>query len=137
MRFFMSCIHREFRFVSTPDEVWSAVRDVAHWHERLFPGVLTATRMEPDRPPPGVRVVTFADGNEVREPIVTLDDGLRRVAWTVTGGPLAHHHASMEVHADGTGSRVVWITEVLPDDAGATVAGIVDGGAAALQKQLR
>lgn len=133
----MACIHREFRVASPPGEVWSAVRDVAHWHERLFPGVLTATRMEPDRPPPGVRVVTFADGNEVREPIVALDDALRRVAWTVTGGPLAHHHASMEVHADGTGSRLVWITEVLPHEAEPAITAIVDQGAAALRERLR
>jgi carbon monoxide dehydrogenase subunit G len=132
----MACIHREIVLATPPGDLWSAVRDVGHPHERLFPGVLSATRMEADAPVPGVRVVTFANGQEVREPIVTIDDARRRVAWTATGGALAHHHASMEVRAEGTGSRLVWTTEVLPDAARPTVEGIVDGGVAALRKRF-
>ncbi|HVK75335.1 MAG TPA: SRPBCC family protein [Kofleriaceae bacterium] len=128
----MATIYKEVTVDVAPDRVWAAVRDVGAYHQRLFPGVLTATRLEP-----GARVVTFDDGREVREPIVAVDDAHRRVAWTVTGGPLAFHHASMQVVGDGAGpTRLVWITDVLPDEAAPMIAAIVERGAAVLVPTL-
>lgn len=128
----MSSIYKEITLSAPVDQVWDAVRDLGHAHQRLFPGVLTAVREEP-----GARVVTFADGRELRERILTVDDEHHRVAWTATGGPLVHHSASMQVSAaPGGGSRIVWITDVLPDAAAPMIAAIVDGGAAALTRAL-
>jgi carbon monoxide dehydrogenase subunit G len=128
----MATIWKEITVDLSPDAAWDAVRDVGAAHQRLFPGVLTATRMED-----GARVVTFADGREVREPIVAIDEERRRVAWTVSGGPLAHHQASMQVIAEGERARIVWITDVLPDAAAVMVAAIVERGAAAMRKNLQ
>ncbi len=128
----MATIYREISVDATPDDAWSAVRDVGAYHQRLFPGVLAKTVLEP-----GVRTVTFVDGMVVREPIVSIDDAHRRVAWTVEGGPLAHHNASIQVLAEPDGrTRVVWITDVLPDAAAPMVEKMVDGGAAAMKKAL-
>jgi hypothetical protein len=128
----MASILRELTVPAHPDRVWDAVRDVGHAHERLFPGVLTDVQLDGD-----VRVVTFADGRVVREPIVAIDDHHRRVAWTVAGGPLAHHAASIQVLADpGGGSRVVWITDVLPDAAAPMITAVVAAGAAAMATAL-
>jgi hypothetical protein len=59
----------------------------------------------------------MADGVEVRELIVGLDHTQRRLAYSVQGGQrmaLTHHHASFQVFPEGPGSRLVWITDVLP-----------------------
>src|SRR5438093_74994 len=120
----MATITRELTVAAPPDAVWRVIRDVGGAH-RLFAGVVTATRLEP-----GARVVTFADGREVREPIVAIDDERRRFAWTATGGPLVHHAASLQVQAAGDGlSRIVWITDVLPDAMAPAIEGIVERGA--------
>jgi hemoglobin len=101
-------------------EVWDAVRDVGSVHRRLLPGRIADARMEGD-----VRILTFPDGHEVRELIVGVDDANRRLAYAVVGGspmPLERHHASLEVlPRGGTGSRLVWVTDVLPHHLGAEV----------------
>ena len=128
----MATIWKEVPVDAPLDEVWSSVRDVGRAHERLFPGVLTAVRLEQ-----GVRDVTFADGMKVREPIVTIDDAHHRVAWTVEGGPLAHHNASLQVLEDGRGkSKILWITDILPDAAAPSIQAIIDRGAEAMGATL-
>ncbi len=112
-------------------EVWDAVRDVGAAHQRLVPGVLTDVVMEP-----GARLVTFADGLKLRELIVAIDDDRRRFAYSVVGR-MQHHHASMQVVDEGPGRcRVVWITDVLPDEAAVRVGLLMDKGVAAMQAAL-
>jgi carbon monoxide dehydrogenase subunit G len=127
-------IHKEFLIASAPDDVWAAVRDVSGIHRRLAPGFVTDTRLEAD-----TRVVTFANGVVVRELLVDIDDETRRVAYAVVGGSLApkHHHASMQVFADGKDhSRFVWITDVAPDDLAGPIAEMVDQGARVIKQTL-
>ena len=66
---------------------------------RLAPGVLTATEFDGH-----ARLVTFADGWQVRELIVDVDDDQQRLAYAVVDGVFTHHHASMEVAAEGEGA---------------------------------
>jgi hypothetical protein len=73
-----------------------------------------------------VRVLTMPDGAQVRELILAVDHGIRRMAYTVTEGqrlPLTYHHAAFQVFAEGDHSRLVWLTDVLPH----TVADVVRG----------
>ncbi|MGW6917599.1 SRPBCC family protein [Kitasatospora sp. NPDC054939] len=130
----MAHIRKEFLIDSAPDEVWAAVRDVGEVHRRLVPGFVTDTYLEAD-----TRVVTFANGVVVHELLVDIDDEARRVAYAVVGGSLApkHHHASMQVFADGTEhSRFVWITDVTPDDLAGPIADMVDQGALVIKQTL-
>ena len=94
------------------DEVWSAVRDIGALHTRLVPGFVTNTRLEP-----GARIVTFGNGMILREPIIAVDEGARRLVWSAEGGPFTHYNASLQVFAETEGSaRVVWIADFLPDE---------------------
>jgi len=127
----MASIRKEIHIDAAPAEVWDAVRDVGAVHERLTPGIVTDCRLEDD-----ARVVTFANGMVVRELIVAVDDDARRLAYASVGGRAAHHHASIEVLADGDGSRLVWITDVLPDELAAPIGELVEQGAAAMQRTL-
>jgi hypothetical protein len=72
----------------------------------------------------------------VREQIVTVDDADRCVAYAVVGGPPTHHNASMQVLAEGEVSRVVWISNVLPDGLAATIGPLVEQGAQALKRHF-
>lgn len=128
----MATIHRELLIDATPAHVWAAVRDVGAAHTRLVPGVLVDTRLQGD-----ARVVTFAQGLVARELIVSVDDDARRLAYAWVGGKAAHHNASMQVFADGDGARLVWITDLLPNELAGPIGVLIEQGVAAMQLTLR
>jgi hypothetical protein len=128
----MAAIHREIQLTVAPDRVWDVVRDIGNAHHRLFPGVLVDVQLEG-----GERVVTFANGLVVRELTLELNDELRRYSWTARGGLARHHNASLQVFENTDGSsRVVWITEVLPNDLRDAIGALVDAGASVMKKTL-
>jgi carbon monoxide dehydrogenase subunit G len=128
----MASIQKEIAIAAPADRVWAAVRDVGAVHERLVPGVVTDTRLDG-----GARVVTFANGLVVRELIVTLDDQARRFVYAAVGGRATHHNSSIQVFDDGHGgTRLVWITDLLPDDVAAAVGALVDEGARVMKETL-
>lgn len=131
----MATIIRETAIDADPAEVWAALRDFGEVHERLAPGFVVDCRLDG----PGDRTVTFANGAVAREVLVGVDDVARRLAYSVVESPLGttHHNASAQVlDGDGGGSRFVWITDVLPDGAAATIAGMMDVGLAAIREAL-
>jgi carbon monoxide dehydrogenase subunit G len=128
----MASIRKELRLNVPPEVVWDAVRDVGAVHKRLCPGVLTDARLEN-----GARIVTFANGMTIRELIVDIDDDARRFVWAAVGDPLTHHNASMQVFEDGDRqSRLVWITDILPNSATGNIQALVDKGADAIRQTL-
>lgn len=110
--------------------VWAAVRDFGNVH-RMVPGFLTACRLEE-----GARVVTFGDGQVVRELLVSLDDAAQRLVWAAVGTALTHHNGAMRVRADGERSRVEWVADFLPDAAEARVRGLMQQGLMTLKRTL-
>ena len=108
----MVSVRVEVFIEADPEYVWAAFADVGAVHRRLLPDRVTDVRLDDD-----IRTLVMADGVEVRELIVAVDHEDRRLAYSVQGGQrmaLTHHHASFQVLADGRGSRLVWITNVLP-----------------------
>lgn len=84
-----------------------------------------------------VRTVTFANGFAVREQIVSIDDELRRLAYTSIGGRASHHNAYFQVFAvPGGGSRIAWVTDLLPDEMREPIAQMVELGSAAIVQTL-
>lgn len=128
----MPSIIKEIFTTAAPEVVWAAVRDIGALHTKLVPGFVVDTRLEP-----GARIVTFGNGMEVRELIVDLDDAARRLVWSASGGSLSHHNASVQVFAvAGTGSRVVWIADLLPNEMRAPIEDMIDQGLAVMKKTL-
>src|SRR5712672_2944089 len=108
----MPSIRKEIITSASANEVWSALRDVGALHTRLVPGFVVDTRLEP-----GARIVTFANGMVVREPIVDINDETRRIVWSAENDQLTHYNASAQVFTDGNGrTKVVWIADLLPND---------------------
>ena len=127
----MATIHKEISIAAPADQVWDAVRDVGAIHERLVPGLVADTELED-----GARVVHFANGLVIRERFVTIDDEKRRFAYSATGGNATHHNSSVQVFADGNGSRLVWITDLLPDSVAPLVNGLVEQGSKIIKETL-
>lgn len=127
----MASIRKEILTSAQPHAVWDAVRDVGALHTRLVPGFVVDTRLEP-----GARIVTFASGVVMKEPIVTIDDEARRLVWSAQGGPLTHYNASVQVFAEAAGSRIVWIADFLPDQAASVVGPMMEQGMAAMKNAL-
>ncbi len=128
----MASIRREIQIEAPADSIWAATRDVVAVHTRLAPGFEVDTRLEE-----GARVVTFGSGVVARELIVDIDDEARRLVWSVVGGKLTHHNASLQVFADGArGSRVVWIADLLPDELAGYIAGMIEQGMGVMKKTL-
>ena len=128
----MASIHREIELAASADFVWDAIRDTGSPHLRLARGFVVATAVEPD-----ARTVTFANGLSARELIVDLDDGRRRLAYSIVAGRATHHNASFEVTPiDDRHCRVRWVTDVLPHDLGEPFARMVDAGLVAMRSTI-
>jgi carbon monoxide dehydrogenase subunit G len=127
----MASIHKDISLAASPAAVWNVVRDIGAVHTRFAPGFVVDTTMDGDD-----RIVTFANGFVAREVIVDLDEGRRRLAYSVRSERIAHHNASFQVLADGQGSRLVWIADVLPEAAAATVGAMMEDGARAAKRAL-
>jgi hypothetical protein len=82
------------------------------------------------------RVVTFANGMVVREEIVAVDNAARRVAWAIVGQQFHHYNGAAQLfdHADGT--RLVWTTDLLPDELTQNVDEMMTAGIAAIKKTI-
>ena len=128
----MATIQKDATINADAERVWAAVRDIGAVHERLARGFVVDTRLEGD-----TREVTFSSGVVVRERIVDVDDGARRLAYSIVGGRPTYHDASIQVFEDGdVRSRIVWITELLPDTLVPLFDGLMDQGCAAMKATL-
>lgn len=128
----MASIRKEISTSAPAAEVWDALRDLGALHTRLVPGFVTETRLEP-----GARVVTFVNGMVVREMIVSVDENQRRVVWSATGGSLTHHNGSAQVTINASGeTTVVWVADLLPDEAARAIEVMMDQGISVMKRTL-
>jgi hypothetical protein len=128
----MASIRKEILTKARPADAWDARRDVGALHTRLVPGFVTDTRLES-----GARVETFGNGMVVRELIVAIDHDQRRVVWSAIGGSMTHYNGSAQVFADAHGpTKVVWIADLLPDQAAGAVGAMMEQGTAVMKQTL-
>jgi len=127
----MSTIRKEVEIHASPERVWEALSDVGALHTRLAAGFVTDTRMEGD-----ARVVTFANGMVVREEIVAVDDAARRVAWAIVGQQFHHYNGAAQVFDHVDGARLVWTTDLLPDELAQNVDEMMTAGIAAIKRTI-
>jgi len=128
----MATVRKEFRSARSADEVWANVRKFDAVHE-LAVGFVTATKMEPS----GARVVTFANGMEIREWLVSSNDAERRLVYAIVDHPkYTHYSAAAQVFEDGAGSRFVWTVDFMPDEMAGMQDASMDMGAKAMAAAL-
>jgi hypothetical protein len=125
----MASLFKEVLISAPAAAIWDAARDIGALHTRLVPGFVVDTELVP-----GGRMVTFANGMRVHEPIITVDDTRRRLVWSAHGGATTHYNAVLEVRAEGPASRVLWTSDFLPDALADTISGMQDQGLAAMKR---
>jgi len=124
----MATIRKEFRSARSADEVWAILRRFDQVHE-LAKGFVARADMEPS----GARLVTFANGMQVREWLVSADDAERRLCYAITDSPRHDHYSAVaQVFPDGAGCRFVWTVDFLPDAMAGQQDAAMDAGAAAM-----
>jgi carbon monoxide dehydrogenase subunit G len=130
----MATIQQEFEVPAAAEEVWAALRDFGAVHERLATGFVTGCVLEEEG---AVRLVTFANGMQARERLVTVDDAARRIVYSASGGRTSHHNAAAQVLALGPQRcRFVWTTDLLPDALAPAIGQMMAAGARAMQARL-
>jgi Polyketide cyclase / dehydrase and lipid transport len=128
----MASIQKEISTNASVDQVWSAISDIGALHTRLVPGFVVDTLLEP-----GGRIVTFGNGMVIREPIVDINEERRRLVWSAIGGSLTHYNASAQVFEGAGGqTRVVWIADLLPNEAADAIGSMMEQGMAVMKATL-
>jgi hypothetical protein len=128
----MASIRKEISTRAKADAVWAALRDVGALHTRLVPGFVIDTRLEP-----GARIVTFGNGMVVRELIVDVNDEVKRVVWSAQSELMIHHNGSAQVVKGEDGrTKVVWIADLLPNEAVGPVSQMMEQGMAVMKTTL-
>jgi len=128
----MASIYKEFIVSASPQFVWEAIKDVGAVHVRLAKGFVSETKLEGN-----TRTVTFGNGFVVEEQIISVDDALRRLVYRAVGGRATHHNASFQVIAMPEGkSKVLWVTDLMPNEMKAPIEQMVELGVSAIQRTL-
>jgi hypothetical protein len=128
----MSSIRKEIFINTPPQAVWDALRDIGALHTRLVPGFVTDTRLEQ-----GARIVTFGNGQVIRELIVDLNEADRRLVWAVVDEPFQHYNASAQVFDEGRAScRLVWIADLLPNELANNVVTMMEQGLRVIKQTM-
>ncbi|MEM1415470.1 MAG: SRPBCC family protein [Myxococcota bacterium] len=105
-------------------DAWAQLANVGEVHRLV--SFLDGARVEDD-----TRVCSIAEDapfpGELVETILAVDDGLRRVAYSVTASPfgIAAHAASMEIVDEEGGATLVWTTDVKPDEVAAQLKPVI------------
>lgn len=120
----------EVHIERTPEDVWAVISDFGGL-DGWMPGV-DGCDLDGD-----VRTLN-TNGMEIKERLVSQDDGARTQSYSIVEGPIPveHHLATLSVEPDGEGSRFTWAWEVRPDEMAALFSSIYEGSAQAVKDQL-
>lgn len=128
----MATIHREFEIGASAEKAWEAVRDVGNVNKIVtFLGEVT---VEGD-----YRTCSLGDQGQLNELIVSVDDQRRRLVYSIRESPFnfSHHSASMQIAPNnGGGSRIIWVTDVKPDEVVPALEEAIDAAAASIKETL-
>jgi hypothetical protein len=112
--------------------VWSAIHDIGALHTRLVPGFVVDTVLDGD-----ARIVTFANGMVIREPIIAIDEERHRLVWSAEGPQFEHYNSSAQAIAQSDDTTlVVWTADFKPDELADVVDEMMTAGAAAMKVAL-
>lgn len=117
----MATVFRTAYLNVTPQEAWARIASVDKLHE-IMPAII-ACSVDGER-----RTCNFENGVVLSERIVAVDPDLMRVAYTITDSPFnfEYHSASMQIVADCEGARILWTTDLKPDNAKIDMAPLFD-----------
>ena len=125
----MASITKNIETTAPVRAVWSAMRDIGALHTRLVPGFVVDTVVDGS-----TRIVTFANGMVIREPIITIDEEHSRLVWSAEGPQFEHYNSSAQAleQPDAT-TVVVWTADFKPDELAEVIDEMMTAGPAAMK----
>lgn len=128
----MASIVKEFVVGAPIETVWDAFCDFGEVHERVARGFVVSSRLDGD-----TRHITFANGLETDERLVSIDEEHMRVVYSASSSRLTHHNGAHQFAQDEHGNtRITWTIDVLPEEAAANINAMMDAGVRAVQETL-
>ena len=127
----MASITKNIETIAPIRAVWSAIRDIGALHTRLVPGFVVDTVLDGD-----ARIVTFANGMVIREPIIAIDEEHHRLVWSAEGSQFEHYNSSAQAIEQSDTTVVVWTADFKPDELADVVDEMMTAGAAAMKVAL-
>jgi Polyketide cyclase / dehydrase and lipid transport len=130
----MASIRTEFQIDVDADRVWQVIGDWADGPVGMARGYVVAAQADGD-----LRVVTFANGNVVRERLIARDEAVRRIVYSLIGGTARpeHDNTAMQIVPDGTRRcRFIWSRDVLPDELAGPLHASMEDAARAIKASL-
>lgn len=129
----MALLRTEISIAATPADVWDVIGDFEAGPLRMAPGFVVGCEADAR-----TRVVTFADGSVVHERLVAVDEGERRITYSVVGGNVRPDRdlALMQVVPEDGGCRFVWTRDLRPDELGPGFQAAMDRGAEVIGRTL-
>jgi len=119
----------EITTTASPDAAWALVGDyygLGDW----MPGIDECVADGDDR-------VLAMMGMSVRERLLERDETARRIRYSIVDGvPIESHEATITVHPDGDGARIVWDVSATPDEMAGMMQGIYQGSLEAVKAKL-
>lgn len=108
----MASIRKAITLSNSGSRVWDAMRDFQAVHTRVAPGFLVD-----NKPEPGARVLTFANGAVFRELLVSCDEQQRRLVYAIPQPPFTTYSAAVQIFDEGAeNSRLEWTVDFLPNE---------------------
>lgn len=106
----MATVQKVIDINASANDVWNKIANIGSVSDII--GFITESEYDGD-----VRVCKMADGGVLEEKIISIDDSLRRVAYSIINSPLdlEFHSASMQVVSKDKGATMVWTTDLKPD----------------------
>lgn len=127
----MATIRKEITLDAPLIDTWAAFADYHAVDRKVATGFVV--KCEPNE---GGRTVTFANGLVANEQLVSMDAANHRLVYSVQGGRLSHHNASFQLTADGHRTRVVWTADILPNELGPVISGMMEEGCRTMQRKF-
>lgn len=128
------------RHVAAPPQTVFDVLTEHHLYASITPMRKSVLEREGDPPPNGVgavRVLTSL-GPPLREEVIAYESPSRFSYKLLSGAPVRDHVGTVELHADGTGTRMVYAVRTTPTlpVVGSAVVGVVKQAIKALIKGI-
>lgn len=110
---------------------WQKISDVGAVDKLV--AMITTCALDGD-----TRTCTLGDGQAIKERVISVDEALQRVVYTITEGPMPmeFHCASVQVVEQADRTEVVWTVDVKPDEIAAPMAEMMDGAAQSMSEAL-
>jgi len=108
----MATLRKELELGAPAARVWEALADFHAVDRRVAPGFVIRSQPDGD-----ARIVTFSNGTDARELLVSSDDSKRRLVYAIANERLRHYNAAVQIVGEREDRcRFTWTVDFLPNE---------------------